>query len=1008
MCILDRVLWDKVLSVFLCFICAAALLTRPLAAAAAGDAYDLRFFALSADGVPNGGNPALAKDGNLDTAWSTVDRQQAGMSFVIDMFKNDRIGKITLNRKNRGEYPGKFDVYVTEQKEFWGAPVLTAVSGKQGAATVIDFPGERRGRVIKILLTEGTEEADAPWSVSELTVEPISDAASAIAPSVVSFNEKDEARAREEMTDFLTALNILPANTGAAGDDPVTRADFAGILADFTGLKPVPEESYAARIAFSDVDGAHPAYGFISLAAALGAMDADARNAFRPNDYVTVNECVKALVSVLGYDLPAAASGGFPVGYASEARRLNLLRGTLPGDGHITIEQLTELLYNALFVPVLLQTGAGDRFRLEADKDRAAMTVWHNVRRVRGILISNGDTALTAKALSPKGTLLIGDTECYAGTVNAARLLGCNVEAFLRYDAARDAYTALRVLEDGSKNDILTIPADNITGTAGYTVSYYADSVNDLKTVKAELSPTAYMIYNGKARLPFENSLLNIHNGELRLIDNDTDGDYDVVIVREYVNYFLDSVTGRTQTVTDKYYKPRLSFDPRINSKLSLTIYKDGERVEFNAVKARQVVSVEADRVTRDADGQITVDSENSSVYTLYLSENTYSGVITEVNETDGELTLGGKSFRVDRGFVSAYESGKAARPGVGQNVTVYLDARGKVAAMNLSADGAMKYGYLINIGVTRGIAAKAEVKLLDDKGSVIVLRVSEKVTLDNARQTVTAAEAVSAFRDANTETAIPQLIGYWLNADGEIYKIDTREFNPAAEDKRDTFTFVPKASYDFNIWRNMLMSDSGNMTPSAGTKIFVVPSKPEEVVTEAESYAVYNNSFLKHDTSYSIEVYKKSEFNDAQVLVLFSGNRPSNLNEEYIVVDKVTRAVTKDGQPGYKLYCNQSGSEMQLYFDSDRVLENAGLLDGGNPLLNQGDIITIATGSNGNISEIQRIYNVKDLHITLYAWPPKYYDANRMTIGQVYNSSGNRLLVTHSKTADEVEDSDM
>jgi hypothetical protein len=114
-----------------------------------------------------GGIPNLL-DGDVTSSWSTLDVQIPGQWIVIDFGKEETFNQIVLDQSNNhtDDYPRGYEVYVSNDPDVWGDPVISG-AGKQGPATKIDIFADRTAQYIKIIQTGSV---GLYWSIDELYV----------------------------------------------------------------------------------------------------------------------------------------------------------------------------------------------------------------------------------------------------------------------------------------------------------------------------------------------------------------------------------------------------------------------------------------------------------------------------------------------------------------------------------------------------------------------------------------------------------------------------------------------------------------------------------------------------------------------------------------------------------------------------------------------------------------------------------------------------------------------
>lgn len=137
----------------------------------------------------------------------------------------------------------------------------------------------------------------------------------------------------------------------------ITRAEMAKVLCKALRISP---DSYNTQM-FSDVDSSHWAFGYINALATAKIVAGNDDGSFLPDREATYAEAVKMLVAAMGYEPRAESLGGYPYGYIETAKKLALTKDIdnaldLPLPRYIVFT----LMYNALDVPFLVQTGFGE------------------------------------------------------------------------------------------------------------------------------------------------------------------------------------------------------------------------------------------------------------------------------------------------------------------------------------------------------------------------------------------------------------------------------------------------------------------------------------------------------------------------------------------------------------------------------------------------------------------------------------------------------------------------
>ena len=156
----------------------------------------------------------------------------------------------------------------------------------------------------------------------------------------------------------LSSLGILTGYEDGSfkPDGDITRAEFAAVVCRALGAK----VSGSAVTGFTDVAADHWASAYIAYCAGAGLVNGMGDGTFAPSANVTVEQAVKMLVVALGYEPMATAKGGYPTGYMVVANTNGITEGVAAAQtAAATRAIVSQLVYNALDVPMMVQDGFG-------------------------------------------------------------------------------------------------------------------------------------------------------------------------------------------------------------------------------------------------------------------------------------------------------------------------------------------------------------------------------------------------------------------------------------------------------------------------------------------------------------------------------------------------------------------------------------------------------------------------------------------------------------------------
>lgn len=967
----------------------------------ADSSYDMKYFRFLSSERSEETKPSDVTE--TGKKWSTAENQKAGDYFIIDMYSVKSVGKLVITQP-ANEYPGRYNVYITSKMEDFGEAVIKGAEGTDGDTLSINFPAVLSGRFIKIELASGTEERNAPWGIQSIAVFRANDESARVKSREAYFVEDRESA--ELYRELLLNLGIDTSEFDG------TRASFAKILTQLTG-----------RSNFSKADGniytdvkADTKYAR-EIESLYPAIEDNIK--FRPYDDISLDEALKLILNAMGYHDYAAIYGGYPTGCRSVASNLKLLTG-IDQDylGKLDEEALIKLLYNTLSAKLISKPaiGSGD------EEYEVAMYYWHGVYEVKGNLVSTGTTSRSGAPLVSKDLVMIGDDTFFDYDGSADEFIGMNVTAYV-YERKGDIPRLVYIMRTKQKNKVLVIPSDNIDSATGTQLTYYSnpDKRQTKRTVHFETNSD--MIYNGLGNVSFDSEKLMPENGGLTLIDSNNNGQYDLVVVEEYINYYLGYKDNNNKQFSDLYYNPNIT----LNEDTEYKIIYNGKEIAFEDIPEKSIISVMADK-TKIENGCRVVDTDKATVYTLKIAHETMTGVCDNVNEADGIVKIDGIEQKINSVYLNARAKGLGVKLQVGKAYRFYMDFNNDIAAAEEVPDEGKAYGLLVktifeDLG---GGDYKFRIKLLTTTGEFETFELPEqRLKIDGTAVTPTMEllkqlfwadvkkevldESTSEMVTVTKNQLIPQVIGYTLDSSNIISAIDTKKFAEAKEDKNSSLGYIPVERYTCNVYRGMVYpTENKSVAPNmtiGNVVLFIGPADIEGVDIENE-YSITSYRYFKQDGKYDMEIFKRSEYNDLEYAFIHSGATADTDNNDYILVDKVNLGLTKEGDVKTEIKGVRGSGKFDAFVYSDTILKQGGLYENGKCILKRGDLIATKLNARGEITSINRLIDVADKSIKLKN-NGKYYNLERVTLGQIYKNDGESVMVTSTKpvTDSAVED---
>lgn len=605
-----------------------------------------------------------------------------------------------------------------------------------------------------------------------------------------------------EAVTMLSFLNILNGYDDGSfkPDGTITRAEVAKVLVCALGQQDSANGLKSAQV-FTDVPESHWAAGFVNFAAQVGIINGMGDGTFAPDAPVKYEQAVKMIVCMLGYDYFAINRGGYPNGYLAVAassmrannKAFNLTKGATGAVGEDAKRAIVaRLVFNALEVyKTSVQYDAwGNRVAIipkneDSDDYNGTLLEDLEIDKVEGVIVEtylsegsvveddNKTITVDVEYLNGKKLSSIAKKEIAIGETNAVTLIGNRVIGYVKnYDDSDRELIAIAPASDKNVetiigfNEIEKATANLDSKTSYQVLKYYKDGDFGGTASKLNISKSATMIVNNTivdddldiGAYLMDNYSSNLgKDGNIRAIDNDNDGTYDVIAVT--VTYGKDlvvkDVTARTHRVTSENNVPAVTLDPTDDDQ-EITFIKDGKVVDFAAIEAGNILSF----VTNvDGNKYLPKSVNNATFITVYISTNSFDG--TAISRTS--KVVGGKTiykYKCSDGNtyeLMASEDGSTIK--LNENGTFYVNVFNKLVYQTaseghgtLEGDLAFLYSATAEADAFSGDYIKVRVLLAD--GTWASLNFASKTTLgyyNGDGELTTATKSVSDLLKADT-----------------------------------------------------------------------------------------------------------------------------------------------------------------------------------------------------------------------------------------------------------------
>ncbi|MCD8049640.1 MAG: S-layer homology domain-containing protein [Clostridia bacterium] len=749
-------------------------------------------------------------------------------------------------------------------------------------------------------------------------------------------------------------------------DETITRAETATIMVRMLGMDDNIEQGDST---FTDVSASDWFSGYVNKAWEAGIINGMGDGTFAPNDNVTYEQVVKMLVCALGYEPAATAAGDYPTGYLAIAanNKIGLVKGVSGTVGQAASRAtVAKLVYNALEIELMDQTEwttgiNGGTWSVQEGK--TILSEYLEMEKVDGVVVSTYisdpdydidddrmiDIVVTKNYAEDEGNTSTdypaGDRYSFvANQTDAATFLGYTVVAYAgEDDDGNDAIFA--VAEKSGRNsttvvDVDLFATDNTNweisegdaGLVGTVVYYKSDSAKTTSKAKLENTIKGYyasddeleqvdnIIINGFLRDDYDDSvatdfafetLEDLGVDDVTFIDNDSDGDFEYVIVNIYSDngqeFVVDSID-----LDDLYLEGmegeglELDYDENL-----ITIIRDGEIVEFSEIQ-------EGDTVT--------VLDDSQTVLTLYVSSTIIEGTIDEVD--DDEYTINGNEYKISTYTDYVDEDDLSA----GDEGVFYINAFGKIAyADDVNSIASADYYYIIDASENEGDFGDIEylIKVVTHTGSIEVL------TLKTTKVDVYDSDG-SFYDDLDDDEAWAYISQFEDTLDGSIIKLDLdstgkvkKIYLPGADDFNE-YTKYENDAEDEDRTYSESRGTYGTYTLPSDIVVFNIDTD-EDDLEDAVTASTVGNIFVD-DSSYSFKAYGK-DLDNIDALVTTDAKTAFDPEAPVMVVTK-TSQVTNGDDDTWKLTGMVAGSTVSVVVDPDEDQDPLAEIEKGNVII--------------------------------------------------------------------------
>lgn len=811
--------------------------------------------------------------------------------------------------------------------------------------------------------TAAVEAAAADAATAEPTAEATAEPTAEPEPTPVPDKYESDAYYKKALA-LCQSLGIITGydDGSVKPESTVTRAEMAAIILRMTAAT----STSVYRNIFTDVAASHWAADTIQTAADGGVINGMGDGTFAPDGDVLYEQALKMIVCGMNYGAEAEYKGGYPEGYlAVAASNLSLIDGVKSARGAAAERgEIIKMVYNALIGPYndVKETDEFGNLVYEAKETLAKAKF--NVHEDKGLLTGTNKTAITATKPA-KGQITI-DGETYLSDLEDIDDLIANEITYYYIDDNRDDPKVIAIITNAAKTTEQKIAADDIKSITDISSSAGKLTTYGSKTYKLD-SP--YVIYNGDlideaiytsavagdktsrfnkvdyagdsdgTKMTFEEFIVP-RVGSLRIVDNDSDGKYDVVFVESVETMLITAATDKKVIGKINKNAETLDVDATANLDMVITVLKEGDTAKPKNLKKNEVVSL-----TRNLSNEII---------TLETSDNKITGKIASFQKATATdpayITVNGTDYEVDPNAVADCSTGIEA--------TFSLDKFNRVGYVESDSVivSGEKYGWIIS-SYASDSGNDYMIKLFTQDGAIVEYKVADKVNYWGPESTITDSRSLSSSELIKTMNNVSyntvsigegvdvRLVKFSINSKNEISKLYIATTVDSKYEKGSSYSAEDK-TYD----RKALVMNTTNMTNTMsvgnmlGSKFymsddmleFTVPNKNDQM-SDTGNYSVQKvkaSAYLNKENNIGKDCIF-GEFSDSRqtyptVVIHYVGaltnaavstDYGSADNNSCFMLDRISIGVDADDETVYTLTGYQSGGEIKVTTKQNTLL---------------------------------------------------------------------------------------
>ncbi|MBE7038787.1 MAG: hypothetical protein E7404_07800 [Ruminococcaceae bacterium] len=858
--------------------------------------------------------------------------------------------------------------------------------------------------------------------------------------STFAFNTSEYLEDEYKLLERIGIFNNTNINPSATF---ITRGQF--VVAVFNLLK-LNRDAFSPAKDYDDVKSDYFAYKEITAFKNLDYISGIGANKFGPDEYITMEQGVKILISALGSKPAAEGIGAHPRGYVEVAKTLKIWKPTYNLGEIMTCDNFVNLLCDTLRTSPLTITGVeGEYIVYEAEKDETVFSKYYDIYENSGIVSQVNLESIDANV---KPTVVIDNVVYKTGNIDVYDYIGKEVDVYYEEKDNSKEKTLIYICEQDGLTT-LELTTEEILNYSNGIYTYEVDN----KEKEAKVKSDADIYYNG-AKVSYFKELMLPENGSVTLIKYaDIQGlGYDAVVIEDNA---LAVLKGSVLSDNNLLFENNISYYQIENDTLvtkRANSIKASESTDFyyrvmddkntlsnvSALSEKMVVSV-------------AVNPYYNGVKLSYCQQ-TVSGKITSISSDFETVIINDTEYKIKFGIISKDDLY------LGLDATFMLDFDGNIVYFKNNGNG-FKKGFAVRAYLPDDVASpKVKVVMYDvESKSVFEAEIDEKIKFNGLKKDVETKENAKDLQDlcrrnyktsATTNYVSFELLQYKINSDNHLTEINTVG-SPVLPDFKRINSYEAELGNEYighsmyTVGDKIIYNDETVFVflPYTNKTTESYIDYAEHYITPRNKYLLSNNMTLRTTT----EFYYFDDDAYADLILRYGQNvsKPSE-NESYpsyrmaagtftehAVVTKISKAVSPNGEITDKIsLITLKGTEEEFVVSAKYASDMNEEFSLKDAKLSVGDITTyyLKDGLAGNFVKVYDNTQQKPLDAfkgaprSYYSATSKNYDVNqstassssssdsaspysatyRMTVGYVYEIKDDVMMVARGNNIDD------